>query len=67
MAERRISEDEVQEALDNSHIETPGRTPDRMNRWGETNRGRRLRITSYRNQPDFIVSVIAPDEEEDEE
>jgi hypothetical protein len=34
-----------------------------MNLWGTTYAGRRLRITAYRNHPEFVISVVAPDEE----
>jgi Domain of unknown function (DUF4258) len=63
MAERRISEEEVEEVLANADIETPGTTSGRMNIWGRTESGRRLRITTYRDNPDFIITVVALDEE----
>jgi hypothetical protein len=63
MRERRITEQEVEEALENSRVETPGHTFDRVNRWGETDGGRMLRITLYHDAQDFILSVVAPTEE----
>jgi hypothetical protein len=63
LSERRITEEEVEEALDNSQVETPGRTADRVNKWGDTEAGRMLRVTVYRDAPDFVLSVVAPEEE----
>jgi hypothetical protein len=64
MAKRHIGPEEVEQALAAPFAETPARTPDRVNIWGETRAGRRLRITTYRNRPDFILSVVAPEEEQ---
>jgi hypothetical protein len=63
MARRHIGPEEVEQAIENAFAETPARTPDRVNVWGETQAGRRPRITTYRNRPDFILSVVAPEEE----
>ena len=63
MRQRGISEAEVVEALTDVHLETPGRSADRVNRWGRTRAGRHLRITQYRGVDSFIITVVAPDEE----
>ncbi len=62
MVKRRITEAEVVQAMGNANIETPGASQDRMNLWGETTTGRRIRVTTYRNYPEFIISVVAPEE-----
>jgi hypothetical protein len=64
MSKRRISEAEVEQAHRRRRVETPGGSRDRVNLWGETDQGRRLRITAYRNYPEFVISVVAPDEED---
>jgi hypothetical protein len=62
---RRISEAEVEKALENSREETPGRTPLEVNRWGYTDGGRRLRITvRAKRPPEVVITVVAPEEEE---
>jgi hypothetical protein len=63
MIERRIGWWEIIEALGQLERETPGVTQDRVNRWGRTRAGRRLRITQYRNAPDFVITVVAVGEE----
>lgn len=60
MRERKISRQEVEEALANVYVVTPGTTPRRVNRWGRTSVGRRLRITMYEDDPRFIITVVAP-------
>jgi hypothetical protein len=64
MVERTIAWWEVEEALRHVERETAGATPDRVNRWGRTIGGRRLRITQYLNAPDFVITVVAIGEEE---
>jgi len=63
MARRNITEREVEEAHRSHRVVTPGWTSDRINLWGTTEAGRRLRITTYRNALEFVISVVAPDEE----
>jgi hypothetical protein len=60
MIERRINEDEVRQALGNVSGETRARTWDRVNVWGTTDAGRMLRITTYRNNRSYVVTVVAP-------
>ena len=60
MRERGISEEEVEEAQRNVYAVTPANRPDRVNLWGRTEAGRRLRITTYRDNPRFIITVVAP-------
>jgi hypothetical protein len=62
MLKRRITEAEVEQVMESAGIQTPGNTPDRMNLWGSTSAGRKLRITTYRNYPEFIISAVAPEE-----
>lgn len=64
MKERRISHGEVAEASADARVETPGRTPNEINRWGRTKDGRRLRITVRASDKEFVISVVAPEEEE---
>jgi hypothetical protein len=47
----------------NANVETPGKTLRTVNRWGRTESGRRHRITQPRNDPDFVITVVAPDED----
>ncbi len=60
MQERGISEREVEEALENEYAVTPGSTTDTVNRWGRARSGRRLRITTYRFNSRFIITVVEP-------
>lgn len=48
MAERGITPQEVEEALNDTYMSTPGRPPGRINRFGTTAADRRLRITLLR-------------------
>ena len=64
MRERRIAAREVEEALASALITTPGKSSDRVNRWGVTGRGRRLRITQPADDPDYVITVVAPDEDD---
>lgn len=63
MKARRITEVEVEEAMENPYAETPAKAADRKNVWGETRAGRKIRITTYRNFPEFVISAVAPEEE----
>jgi hypothetical protein len=63
MRRRRISRQEVEEAHRNHRTETPGWTEKETNLWGETDRGRRLRITVRTAEPNVIITVVAPDED----
>jgi hypothetical protein len=63
MRERQISTGEVEAAWTDARVETPGRTPNEINRWGRTEAGRRLRITVRANDLKFVISVVAPEEE----
>lgn len=60
MLERGISEEEVEEAQRNVYAVTPANRPDRVNLWRRTEAGRRLRMTTYRDNPRFIITVVAP-------
>jgi hypothetical protein len=60
MRERGISQEEAEEALRNVYAVTPADTPDRVHLWGRTGVGRRLRITTYRDNRAFIITVVAP-------
>lgn len=64
MADRQIDEIEVEQAMSNPFNETSGKTSDRVNIWGATDAGRRLRITTYRTAREFIITVVAPDEDQ---
>ncbi|MGH2739190.1 MAG: DUF4258 domain-containing protein [Actinomycetota bacterium] len=63
MRERGISEREVQEVLANAQVTTPGLRPNRVNRWGVTMAGRRLRITQPADDPSYVITVVAPEED----
>ena len=62
MRERRITAKEVEEALGHVQVESPASSARRVNLWGETAGGRILRITTYRDQRDLVISVVAPKE-----
>ncbi len=64
MARRRISEHEIEEALSGSLSDTPCKTPKERNLFGETKAGRRLRITVRATDRRFIITVVAPDEDD---
>jgi hypothetical protein len=59
MRERGISEGEVEEALRNVLAESSARTPGRVNLWGRTDRGRILRVTTYRDDRSDVVTLVA--------
>jgi len=59
MRERDISEEEVEEAVSDLFAETSARTPSRVNLWGRTGGGRILRITTYRENRLYVVTVVA--------
>ena len=60
MRERDISEEEVEEALSAPFAETSATTPSRVNLWGRTGGGRILRITTYRDNRRYVITVVAP-------
>jgi len=60
MSERGISAGEVEEVLANVFATTPGNSADRINRWGRTRAGRRPRITTYRANFSYIITVVEP-------
>jgi len=63
MRERGIAASEVRQALANVTDERPGTRPGRVNVWGVTWSGRRLRITTYVDRRDYVITVVASDEE----
>ena len=60
MRERGITEHEVLQALNEVTAEVRAGTPDRVNVWGRTRAGRILRITTYRIDRSYIITVVAP-------
>ena len=60
MHERGIREEEVTEALRDVFAETNAKTWGRVNVWGRTTSGRILRVTTYRDDRSFVVTVVAP-------
>jgi len=60
MRERGITEDEVAEALRDVVAEAEAKTWNRVNLWGRTRAGRILRITTYRDNRSYVVTVVAP-------
>lgn len=58
MVERNISVKEIEEALDNIYeSKVSKKDSTRVNRYGTTNKGRSIRLTQYRNNSDFIITV----------
>lgn len=65
MAQRRISEPEIEEALANAQTVYPSAThPDREVVLGLTDAGRRLKVVRLRAVPTRIVTVADRDTEE---
>jgi hypothetical protein len=62
MADRRISKEEVEEAAAAVYMTTPGHPTDRVNLWGKTKAGKRLRITVPRERRDFVITVAEVEE-----
>jgi len=75
MTERGISEQEVKEALANADrrettrastriqdVLTPSQMLERLEVFGTTSGGRRLRVTCPRSKPDLVMSVMELDE-----
>lgn len=71
MAQRRISEDEVRDALANAYrtettassariqdLITPPEMLERLDVWGTTDQGRRLRVTRPQSKPALVISVV---------
>jgi hypothetical protein len=63
MHQRMIVTEEVEEAHRNARVQTPGQTANEVNLWGLTTQGRRPRITVRAGDREFVISVVAPDEE----
>lgn len=63
MRQRGISPEEAEEAWADAGIETPGRTGNEVNVWGYTRGRRRLRITVRARERDYVISVVAPEED----
>ena len=59
---RRISEEEVEYVHSGANVTSPGKTNDRVNVSGKTSTGRRIRLTVYEDQPDYVITVVVEEE-----
>ncbi len=58
MAQREISPNEVEQALENIVSVDPGDRPSRVVKVGTTNEGKRLRITQNNFGDEHVITVI---------